>query len=737
MQSQVEPNNNALPAGYKLGEYIINSVLGVGGFGITYLAQDTHLGSLVAIKEYFPQDYAERDRTATIHPRLNGSASDAETYRWGLNEFLKEAQALAKFKHNYIVRVLRYLEANGTAYMMMEYEEGESLNGYLRRHGGFLSEPDLLRVFLPILTGLHAVHEAGLLHLDIKPDNIYLRKSGQPMLIDFGSARQRQGKAETERVALTRGYSALEQYPGYGVVGPSTDIYSIGATLYRCITGREPLDSLQRYKTIGLGKIDPMPPATKLDRPLYSPHIRQCGDLALRLQAADRPSSAMALQNGLMGKEVKEEKSIPLMALGHGSGFIGVSQATMPTRRRTTPRGFLETIFWYVLFAASMTIASLKIMVDTGRLSEAELYDYFDQIQTLPQVTGREIKRLIDEQVGVTPVEITPVSQAARKRAATPKPPPEKPIPVFNPAKTKALTLVAHAPVTALAFLLENTVLAVAYDDGVVNLWDAKTGALLSSLPTSAQAPGLMQASPDGRWLALSADLNTVQIWGVKENTSVAKLQGRAAPVRLVFSVDGKQLASIDKDLGVMLWDIERQKIIFDLPKAKHEILALAFSPNGRVLAAADTEGGIQYWDLVGGKELAYALAQNKAVNAIAYSPDGKWLASGGDGHFLKLWDAGLGRNDRVLSGAPEEVNALMFTPDSRWLLLGGKSGAVEIWDIEKGQATHRLEGHDHAVTVLTLSPDGAYLASAGDDNKILVWKPEAILEVKPEQSSP
>ena len=246
MQSQVEPNNNALPAGYKLGEYIINSVLGVGGFGITYLAQDTHLGSLVAIKEYFPQDYAERDRTATIHPRLNGSASDAETYRWGLNEFLKEAQALAKFKHNYIVRVLRYLEANGTAYMMMEYEEGESLNGYLRRHGGFLSEPDLLRVFLPILTGLHAVHEAGLLHLDIKPDNIYLRKSGQPMLIDFGSARQRQGKAETERVALTRGYSALEQYPGYGVVGPSTDIYSIGATLYRCITGREPLDSLQR-----------------------------------------------------------------------------------------------------------------------------------------------------------------------------------------------------------------------------------------------------------------------------------------------------------------------------------------------------------------------------------------------------------------------------------------------------------------------------------------------------------
>jgi serine/threonine protein kinase len=165
--------SNALPATYRLGEYVIENVLGHGGFGITYLARDTKLSSQVAIKEYFPQAFALRDRQSTIMPTTDGG----ENYRWGLQEFLKEARALAKFKHNHIVRVLRFLEANGTAYMVMEYEQGESLATYLTKTGGFLNEPTLLSIFLPILGGLQAVHDAGLLHLDIKPENIYLRSN--------------------------------------------------------------------------------------------------------------------------------------------------------------------------------------------------------------------------------------------------------------------------------------------------------------------------------------------------------------------------------------------------------------------------------------------------------------------------------------------------------------------------------------------------------------------------------
>ena len=724
MQTRVENKNNPLPVGYQLGEYTIRSLLGHGGFGITYLAHDTNLNSLVAIKEYFPESYAERDGNSIIHPRPGGDGSDAETYQWGLQEFLKEAQALARFKHNYIVRVLRYLEANGTAYMTMEYEEGESLSAYLRSHGGFLSEPDLLRVFLPILTGLQAVHEAGMLHLDIKPDNIYLRRSGQPMLIDFGSARQRHGKMQTGRIALTRGYSALEQYPGNGAMGPATDVYSVGATLYRCITGHEPLDSLQRHKTFGLRKADPLPPATSYDRPLYAPHIRQCVDLALRLKAEERPASARALQNGLMGKEAKEEKSVSLTTPGRGSGFIGISDAIMKPLRKSRRRGFLESTFLFLLALAAMAIAAAKILIDTGRLREAELYAYFDRAKKLPYDAGREINRFIDAQLGVKPVATAAPAPAAPRRVVRPKPAPEKPIPPFDPAKTIALTLAAHAPVGSLAFVRDNGVLAVAYEDGAVNLWDAETGALMTSLKSSAESLGAMAASPDGRWLAYPVDTKDVQLWDVRENAPVAKLSGHAATVtRLVFSADGGQLVSVDADSAVILWDTAEHRKIFDLPRARHEILALAMSPDGRVLAGGDIEGGIQYWDLAGGQELAYVPAQQVPVSTIAYSPDGRWLAAGGQQHNLKLWGTGLRRDDRELDGAPDEVNVVQFTPDSRWLLLGAKDQPLEILHVERGQVVQRLAGNDGGVSVVAVSSDGARVATSGDDGKILIWK--------------
>ncbi len=722
--TRVQNKNNPLPVGYQLGEYTIRSLLGHGGFGITYLAHDKNLNSLVAIKEYFPESYAERDGNSIIHPRPGGDGSDAEIYQWGLQEFLKEAQALARFKHNYIVRVLRYLEANGTAYMTMEYEEGESLSAYLRSHGGFLSEPDLLRVFLPILTGLQAVHEAGLLHLDIKPDNIYLRRSGQPMLIDFGSARQRHGKMETGRIALTRGYSAIEQYPGYGVIGPATDVYSVGATLYRCITGREPVDSLERHKTIGLKKVDPMTPATRFDRPLFAPHIRQCVDLALRLQAEERPTSARALQNGLMGKEAKEEKSVHWVAPGHGSGFIGISDAIMKPLRKTRRRGFLESTFLFLLAVAAMGIAAVKIMMDTGRLEEAELYAWFDRIPELPYDAGREIKRFIDAQLGIERVAVASPAPGVPRHHPKPKPAPEKPVPPFDPAKTIALTLAAHAPVSSLAFVSDNSVLVVAHEDGVVNLWNADSGALISSLKASADSLGAVTASPDGRWLALSTGASAVELRDVRENSSVAKLAGHAATVtRLVFSGDGSQLVSVDRNSAVTLWDTAEQKKIFDLPKARHEILALAVSPDGRVLAGGDLEGGIQYWDLTTGSELAYVPAQPVPVSTIAYSPDGRWLAAGGQQHNLKLWGAGLNRDDRALRGVPEEVDVVRFTPDSRWLLLGGKDRPLEILDVERGEVVNRLAGHDGGVSVIAVSSDGARIATAAGDGRILLWK--------------
>lgn len=302
-------HKDALPRGHQLADYEIESVLGVGGFGITYLATDTQLGAKVAIKEYLPQDISGRVNATKVFP--NPDIPNAiEDYQWGLKEFLKEARHLVRFKHANIVRVLRFMEANGTAYMVMEYQEGESLSQIMKsRQNGRLTEKELLHIFLPMLNGLGAVHADKILHLDIKPDNIYIRSDNSPMLIDFGSARQTiTGPDHSQRITLTHGFAPIEQYPDKGEPGPWTDIYAMGASMYYCICGKRPEISINRYQTVLKHSADPLRAATKVGEGRYPRYALECIDWALQINAADRPQSARAMQDGLMGKGAPKQK---------------------------------------------------------------------------------------------------------------------------------------------------------------------------------------------------------------------------------------------------------------------------------------------------------------------------------------------------------------------------------------------------------------------------------------------
>ncbi|HEY4957048.1 MAG TPA: serine/threonine-protein kinase, partial [Caldimonas sp.] len=225
---------DALPAGSRLHWYVLERVLGQGGFGITYLAHDTNLDRPVAIKEYLPTEIARRRSDASAWPH---SDTLAKRYAWGLERFLLEARTLARFDHPNIVRVLSVFEANNTAYMVMRFEEGEDLATQLDRRGT-LPQRQLTDCLLPILDGLELVHAAGFIHRDIKPENIYVRRDGSPVLLDFGSARQSFGSAKTLTILVAPGYAPLEQYYGdASTQGPWTDIYGLGATCYRAISG--------------------------------------------------------------------------------------------------------------------------------------------------------------------------------------------------------------------------------------------------------------------------------------------------------------------------------------------------------------------------------------------------------------------------------------------------------------------------------------------------------------------
>ncbi len=229
------------------GKYILGTKLGYGGFGITYLGYDTTLQVKVAIKEYYPRALAIRELNS-----LNLTPISSEVkhdYKLGLAGFLAEARTIAKIgEHPNIVYVKDFFEENGTGYMIMNYLEGTVLSKFLKEKNlSRLSFEEACAIFLPLMDGLSAVHEKNLVHRDISPDNIFITKSGEPKLLDFGSSREAPNDRITEMTSYVKhGYSPIEQYSRKAKQGPKTDIYALAATIYHTLTGIMPPTATDR-----------------------------------------------------------------------------------------------------------------------------------------------------------------------------------------------------------------------------------------------------------------------------------------------------------------------------------------------------------------------------------------------------------------------------------------------------------------------------------------------------------
>ncbi len=283
--------NQPLPDGYQLENYRIRKVLSCGGFSIVYLAEDENEVP-VAIKEYLPASLALRIRGDAL-PAI--AAENLATFRYGMKCFFEEGRSLAGLAHGNVVRVLNFFRANETAYMVMRYERGRTLHEHVERCRGGVSEDFIRRVFSQLLNGLREVHTSKLLHLDIKPSNIYIRNDGSPVLIDFGAARQ----MLTEQAArlspmYTPGFAAPEQYRKRELLGPWSDIYSVGATMYCCLATGAPPPADRRMEQ------DEYARARKRWTGKYSEQLLQTIDWCLRLDHLRRPQSVFALQKVLL-----------------------------------------------------------------------------------------------------------------------------------------------------------------------------------------------------------------------------------------------------------------------------------------------------------------------------------------------------------------------------------------------------------------------------------------------------
>jgi serine/threonine protein kinase len=313
MNTGIESHSDELQYGTKLDNYIIQSVLGRGAFGITYLAID-NLDRKVAIKEYLPSGFSKRDKRHTVSPLTEDNQA---LFKYGLDCFLDEAKTVGKFNHPNIVRVLAFFKANQTAYMVMEYEVGQDLKAYLKQYPK-LSEQRLLEIFCPINDGLINVHENGYIHRDIKPANIYIRKDNSPVLLDFGAARDVfNAKIDQLTRILTPGYAPYEQdNPSWADQGSWTDIYALGATLYFAMKNSRIVASQERASAIMLKTDDPYQSLASQLHGRYSAHFLAAIDHALAFHPDQRPQSVSDWNTELLGSSRSDEDKTAILLTG-------------------------------------------------------------------------------------------------------------------------------------------------------------------------------------------------------------------------------------------------------------------------------------------------------------------------------------------------------------------------------------------------------------------------------------
>jgi tRNA A-37 threonylcarbamoyl transferase component Bud32 len=288
-------SRSVLPTNIVLSHsYRILRVVGSGGFGITYEAEDINLGTMVAIKEYYPVDFGDRDSTMSVRPK---SERHKQTFDWGRTTFLQEARTLARFEHASIVRVTRVFEAHDTAYMVMRLEKGESFKAWLKNLKRPPTQEELDALLDPLLEALEIMHAADFLHRDIAPDNIIVRPDRTPVLLDFGSARRAVAEASHSLTGIVKaGYSPPEQYSSDGrLQGPWTDVYALGATLYQAITGKPPDEATLRFDQ------DRMVSAALSPVGIYRPSFLSAIDACLKVKQSERPQSVAELRPLLLG----------------------------------------------------------------------------------------------------------------------------------------------------------------------------------------------------------------------------------------------------------------------------------------------------------------------------------------------------------------------------------------------------------------------------------------------------
>ncbi|MEH1789775.1 MAG: serine/threonine-protein kinase [Nostoc sp.] len=634
-----------------------------GGFGRTYLAEDVHkLNECCVVKQFAP--------------KLQGTGPLTKATEL----FKQEASRLQELaEHPQIPTLLAYFEQNHYLFLVQQFIDGQNLLKEWETRGSY-SEIEIREFLLDLLPMLKFIHVRGVIHRDIKPQNIIRRRSdGRLVLIDFGASKQLTATVQTKMgtVIGSHGYTALEQMQD-GKAYPASDLFSLGATCFHLFTGIRPsklwiqqgygwVSSWRQYLTnpgrdgisvsIELGEV--------LDKLLQQ-------DIQKRYQSADEVITDLTTQLPL-------SSSVP-------PTIITPTFTATPVYKEPVSSKSNNNLKSQLLLGSSILVLGL------GGIW------YF---QTRPH-TMSEFSSPIPSQKSVSETSLLPKS------------------------------LKGHSSdVNSVAFSPDGTTLGSASDDKTIKLWNIASGEAIRTLEGHANWIWTVAFSPDSKTLASGSADKTIKLWNLQTGKLIHTLQGHSDGVTSVaFSPDGKTLASgsASKDMKIKLWNLETGKLIRTLEGHTNGVQSVAFSPDGKILASGSWDKTIKLWNLKTGKLIRTLGGNAESILSVAFAPDGITLASGSKDKTIKLWNLKTGKLIHTLKGHNDKVNSVAFLPSASpngvTLVSGSSDKTIKLWNSVTGKEIRTLETGSGYIYAVAISPDGQTIAGGGSGENILkIWE--------------
>jgi eukaryotic-like serine/threonine-protein kinase len=714
----------------RIGQYTVKRVLASGGMGTVYLAV---------------QDQPKR--TVALKVMKKGIVSNTT-----LKRFEFESQVLARLRHPNIGQIFE----SGTfddgdcsvPYFAMEYiPHAKTIEDHVRSKG--LGSREILGIFVKICDAIHHGHQKGVIHRDLKPDNILVDSSGEPKIIDFGVARSTESdlavstlQTDVGQLVGTLQYMSPEQCDADpNDLDTRTDVYSLGVVLYELLCGALPYD-VSRVAIFEAARVikeaQPRRPST-LNRTLQ-------GDLetitlkALEKDRDRRYQSATAFADDLhryLRNEPIEARSASM-----------VYQTKMFVRRNRAAFAAGVTIFVFMVIATIVSVTFGIRAVKSGRIASAAERDAIRQkdiaiaAQSEAELAREESDRQREEAVIAKAVAekqsyIVNVAAAAaaldegaietakrRLRLAPQQMRNWEWQYLSNLADQSIATLPgSEALITSVAFSANGSWIVSGSTDGAVRVIDPATQEEPVHFAGHASPVYAVACSPDGQHVASASADMTIRIWSLTTGDRLSEFVDHTGVVTsLAYDPQGRYLVSGSSDSSLRVWDAQTGEVLTEIPIEDASVDAVAISPDGLRVASGSDDGLIRLWEVATG-ELAWAVNLDAGyINALRFSPDGSRIGSATEDGMVRLLAAKDGATASQLVGHNGFASDIAFSPDGTSLACGSEDGTVRLWDLSTGHLRITLHGHDGFVKSVAFSPDGRRVASGSDDLTIKLW---------------